>query len=355
MDIEDNLLDDINEEDFYKEGDTIEDINEEDFDEEFKNISFGNDEVRAYFLSIAPYDILSKKEEEELYPSLEKRNKALKILEQFEEEEIDLSIAEELKYKKIIEATEWAREKLISHNLKLVVFITKKYHAFCHNLEILDVIQDGNIGLMRAVDKFEPSKGYKFSTYAYWWIRQSILRGIEANDKLIRLPVHMIDNLNNYLSIKSKIFNETGKEPSDEEIANLMGITVEKIDTLKTYIVKPVCLSKKINNDEDDSSELMDMIEDKTIKNPYDYAKELKMKRDIEQVLNEVLDERESEIVKLRFGLKDGICHTLEEIGLIFNVTRERIRQIETKSLWKIKKSEQGKILFSYLGNGDSE
>ena len=355
MNDDDNLLDDINEEDFFEEKDDIEEINEEDYDKEFKDISFGNDEVRQYFLTIANYDLLTKKEEEELYPIIEKRNKALEKLEQFENCEIDLSIAEELKYKKIIESSEWAREKLINHNLKLVVFITKKYYNFCHNLEILDVIQDGNMGLMKAVDKFDPSKGIKFCTYAYWWIRQAILRGIEANDKLIRLPVHMIESLNMYLGIKSKIFNEKGIEPSDEEMANLMNITLDKIEILKTYIAKPVCLSKKINNEEDDSSELMDMVEDKTIQNPFEYTKEQQLKVDINNVLTSLLDERESEIIKLRFGLKDGICHTLEEIGLIYNVTRERIRQIETKCLWRIKKSDKGKQLITYLRDGEEE
>lgn len=339
--------DNINEEEF-EQSDTLE-IEEKDYDEEFKNVSFGNDEVRNYFLSIASYDLLTKEEEEELYPIIEKRNKAIEILEKFRENEIDLTIAEELKYEKIIESSEWAREKLINHNLKLVVYITKKYYVFCKSLEILDVIQEGNMGLMRAVDKFIPSKGYKFCTYAYWWIKQSILRGIEGSDKLIRLPVHIIEDLNNFVSCKTRLFFEKGRDATDEEIAKELDMPLDKVEKLQIYNSTPVSLTKKINNGEDDANELMDLIEDKNVKNPFEYTKEISLKKDIEIILNTLLGERESEIVKLRFGLKDGICHTLEEIGLIYNITRERVRQIEASCLMKIRRSEKGKILLSYI------
>lgn len=356
--MDDYLLEenDINEEEFEK--DDIFEIEEKDYDEEFKNVSFGNDEVRNYFLSIASYDLLTKEEEEELYPIIDKRNKALDMLEKFRNYEIDLTIAEELKYEKIVESSEWAREKLINHNLKLVVFITKRYYVFCKTLEILDVIQEGNMGLMKAVDKFDSTKGVKFCTYAYWWIKQSILRGIEGSDKLIRLPVHIIEDVNNFLSCKTKLFFEKGREATDEEIANEMGVSIEKVEKLQIYNSNPVSLTKKINSKngaEEDSNELMDLIEDKNVKNPFEYTKELSLKKDIEFVLNSLFGEREKEIIKLRFGLKDGVFHTLEEIGLIYGITRERVRQIETTCLMKIRKNEKGKLLLSYLRDGDVE
>ena len=305
--------DDINdEEDEKNSGVVIKSSGEIEVTDAAKNIPT-DDPVRMYFKEIGKVPLLTAEEEREL---------AIRI-EQGDEE---------------------AKKKLCESNLRLVVSIARRY--LNRGLSFLDLIQEGNLGLIKAVEKFDYTKGYKFSTYATWWIRQAITRSIADQARTIRIPVHMVETINKLIRISRQLLQEYGREPTSEEIAKEMGISVEKVREIKKISQDPVSLETPIGEEED--SHPGDFIPDEDIPSPVDAAAYSMLQKQLREVLD-TLSEREKKVLILRFGLDDGRPRTLEEVGREFNVTRERIRQIEAKALRKLRHPSRSKKLKDYL------
>ena len=309
------------------------------------------DPVRMYLKEIGKVPLLSAEEEIELAKNMEAgavAKEKIAILKKREEtatEEEIAEIKEEIKnLQKDLDAGDEAKKRLAEANLRLVVSIAKRYVG--RGMLFLDLIQEGNLGLIKAVEKFDYRKGYKFSTNATWWIRQAITRAIADQARTIRIPVHMVETINKLIRVSRQLLQELGREPSPEEIAAEMNMPVERVREILKISQEPVSLETPIGEEED--SHLGDFIQDDNVPVPADAAAFTLLKEQLEEVLG-TLTEREQKVLTLRFGLEDGRARTLEEVGKEFNVTRERIRQIEAKALRKLRHPSRSRKLKDYL------
>ena len=294
-----------------------EDIDEEDLLNGTYTDDITDDSVRMYLREIGKIPLLSIDEENELA-------------------------------KKAMEGNQRAKDKMAEANMRLVVSIAKRYSG--RGLELLDLIQEGNTGLLRAVDKFDPSKGFKFSTYATWWIRQAITRAIADQARTIRIPVHMVETINKLMRTQRRLTQELNREPTNKELAKEMDMDIEKIEYIQKIKQEITSVDAGVGRDgeEGEESTLGDFIEDEDTASPEESATVQLLKEQVREILS-TLSDRERKIIEMRFGLNGTKSHTLEEVGLEFAVTRERIRQIEAKALMKLKKHKDSKKLHEYL------
>lgn len=340
LDEDEVLDDDLSDEDLDEEDSIAEEISQ--LEKTFANASHAkiNDPVKMYLKEIGQIPLLDPKEEPIIARQIQEGEEAKEALKS-----PDLSDEEKKKLAKVVADGEQAKQTLISSNLRLVVSIAKKYVG--RGMLFLDLIQEGNCGLIKAVEKFDYTKGFKFSTYATWWIRQSITRAIADQARTIRIPVHMVETINKLTRIQRQLVQDLGRDPLPEEIAEKMeNISAEKVREIQKIALDPVSLETPIG--EEDDSHLGDFIEDKDTLSPDDYTNNQLLKDEINAVL-QGLTEREEKVLRLRFGLLDGRTRTLEEVGKEFNVTRERIRQIEAKALRKLKNPNRCKRLRDFV------
>lgn len=340
LDEDEVLDDDLSDEDLDEEDSIAEEISQ--LEKTFANASHAkiNDPVKMYLKEIGQIPLLDPKEEPIIARQIQEGEEAKEAMKN-----PDLSDEEKKKLAKVIADGEQAKQTLISSNLRLVVSIAKKYVG--RGMLFLDLIQEGNCGLIKAVEKFDYTKGFKFSTYATWWIRQSITRAIADQARTIRIPVHMVETINKLTRIQRQLVQDLGRDPLPEEIAEKMeNISAEKVREIQKIALDPVSLETPIG--EEDDSHLGDFIEDKDTLSPDDYTNNQLLKDEINAVL-QGLTEREEKVLRLRFGLLDGRTRTLEEVGKEFNVTRERIRQIEAKALRKLKNPNRCKRLRDFV------
>ncbi|MCI7106120.1 MAG: RNA polymerase sigma factor RpoD [Lachnobacterium sp.] len=310
------------------------------------------DPVRMYLKEIGKVPLLSAEEEIELAKKMEAgavAEEKISLLKTRMQEREDDAEKEEIKaeIKELQKEVDWgddAKKRLAEANLRLVVSIAKRYVG--RGMLFLDLIQEGNLGLIKAVEKFDYRKGYKFSTYATWWIRQAITRAIADQARTIRIPVHMVETINKLIRVSRQLLQELGREPSPEEIAAEMNMPVDRVREILKISQEPVSLETPIGEEED--SHLGDFIKDDNVPVPADAAAFTLLKEQLEEVLG-TLTEREQKVLTLRFGLEDGRARTLEEVGKEFNVTRERIRQIEAKALRKLRHPSRSRKLKDYL------
>ena len=294
-----------------------EELSDEELEITFDNVdAFADDSVRLYLREIGKIPLLSQEEEMKLA-------------------------------RRIVKGDKKAKDKMVEANMRLVVSIAKRYSG--RGLDLLDLIQEGNTGLLRAVEKFDPDKGFKFSTYATWWIRQAITRAIADQARTIRIPVHMVETINKVLRATRKLTQELNREPTVEEIAKEMDMEPEKVEYVMKIKQDIASLDQSVGRDGDDEDSVLgDFVEDEERISPEDSAANQILKEQLAEIIS-TLSEREQKIIKLRFGIGGGRSHTLEEVGAEFSVTRERIRQIEAKALSKLRKHKDTKKLHEYI------
>lgn len=299
-----------------------------------------DDPVKMYLKDIGRIPLLNAEEEVNLAMRVEVGKHAKEELDGYKKEGIEIPDQERVQLEQMLEDGLIAKERLIEANYRLVVSIAKKYVS--RGMQFLDLIQEGNMGLIRAVDKFDYEKGFKFSTYATWWIRQAITRAVADQARTIRIPVHMVETINKLVRIQRQLVQELRREPTAEEIGEKMGITAERVQQIQKTAQEPISLEAPVGEEEDSS--LGDFISDPNALNPHDYSVNEWVKDALNEVL-QTLTDREERVLRLRYGLLDGKTHTLEEVGKEFGVTRERIRQIEGKALRKLRQPSRQKKL----------
>lgn len=334
---------DVNDIDIDNEELIEEELDLENFDSLPSTIKL-DDPVRMYLKEIGNIPLISYDEETRLAKIIEDGNAAKEQLDSIEEEGYDIPEDDLESLRALVAKSEAAKNKLVESNLRLVVSIAKKHVN--RGLQFLDLIQEGNMGLIKAVEKFDSNKGFKFSTYATWWIRQAITRAVADQARTIRIPVHMVETINKLLRVQRQLVQELSREPSHEEVAEKMGIQVEKVQQILKIAQEPISLESPVGEEEDSS--LGDFISDPTALDPYEYTAQEMLKKELNDVL-EGLTDREEKVLRMRFGLLDGRQRTLEEVGKEFGVTRERIRQIEAKALRKLKHPSRSRKLRDFM------
>ncbi len=339
-------LPDLNPDDIMPPLEEIEEIPEEEIvDPNTLVDSFGiDDPVRMYLKEIGKVDLLTSEQEVALAQAMVAGQEAKEQLEEMKAEGIELPEDARREMEKLVKAGERAKQNLAEANLRLVVSIAKRYVG--RGMLFLDLIQEGNLGLIKAVEKFDYTKGYKFSTYATWWIRQAITRAIADQARTIRIPVHMVETINKVIRVSRQLLQELGHDPTPEEISEEMNMPVDKVREILKIAQEPVSLETPIGEEED--SHLGDFIPDEDASEPSEAASFTLLKEQLVEVLS-TLTPREEKVLKLRFGIEDGRTRTLEEVGKEFNVTRERIRQIEAKALRKLRHPSRSKKLKDFL------